>query len=129
MARPQNQPVQVPGATQPDTAQVEGTAPGQPDTAQVEGTAPGQPSELELLRAQLAAKDAEIASLQSVAVPTGETFAPAIAPHGAKALAESEFRGLTTSQVHAKVKAGEISLAGRHAVLCADGYYCNPAYR
>jgi len=116
MARPENQPVQVPGATQPDTAQVEDTA-------------PGQPSELELLRAQLAAKDAEIASLQSVAVPTGETFAPAIAPHGAKALAESEFRGLTTSQVHAKVKAGEISLAGRHAVLCADGYYCNPAYR
>lgn len=119
MPRPDDQPVQVPGATT-----VEAT-----DQAADALAATDAPDELAELRAQLAAKDAELAALKSVAAPGGETFVPTIAPHGAVAMAESEFRGMTSSQVAAKVKAGEITLGGKPSVLCADGYYCDPAYR
>ena len=41
-------------------------------------------------------------------------------------LAASDFASMTTTQLHAKVKAGEVDLGNRQNVLCSDGYYCNP---
>ena len=122
MPRDADQAVQVPGAPQPDAAA---------DQPQADGQA--QLSELDLLRLQLAAKDAEIADLsaKAAAAPTivdSVVYEPKTR-HGAVALAESAFAAMTTSEVHAKVKAGEITLAGKPSVLCADGYYCDPSYR
>lgn len=122
MPRPEDQTVQVPGAPQPDTAAA--------DQAPTADASASESPELAALRAQLAAKDAEIAALQAAApkVTDGVVYEP-VTRHGAQALAESEFRSLTTSQVHEKLKAGEITLGGKPSVLCADGYYCDPSYR
>lgn len=89
--------------------------------------------EVQALRDQLAARDAEIAEL-SAKVATAPAIVDSVVyepktRHGAVALAESAFKAMTTTEVAAKVAAGEITLNGRPSVLCADGYYCDPSYR
>lgn len=108
------------------TPTVPGEAPGSDQTE----AAPGPT--VEELQAQLAALQAQLAEANAQRVQPkpdeGVVYEPKT-PHGAQALAASEFRSMTTTEVHAKVIAGEISLGGKPSVLCADGYYCDPSYR
>lgn len=71
-------------------------------------------AEIAALKAQLA--DVEAAKKLPQVVYEPET------PHGAVKLAESEFRNLTTTQLMAKIKRGDVE-APRTGVLCADGWF------
>lgn len=106
-----------------------GDEPPAPGVADGDDPAKDQVATLQL---QLAALQAQLAELTTQrAQPKsdeGVVYEPKT-PHGAQALAASEFRSMTTTEVHAKVIAGEISLGGKPSVLCADGYYCDPSYR
>lgn len=120
MPRDADQPVQVPGAAAEANDAAVQAGIDRADT-------------IEALKAQLAAQAEQIAVLtaKAAAAPTikdGTVFEP-VTRHGAQAMAASEFRALTTDQVHALVLAGKVSLQGKPSVLCADGYYCDPSYR
>ena len=119
MPRPDDLAVEVPGA-----------AAAAATSSQADGAEPAGDDLVAALRAQLAAKDAEIAALSGgAATPMEGAVMVPVTRHGAQAIAASAFAAMTTAEVHAKVQAGEITLAGKPSVLCSDGYYCDPAYR
>lgn len=144
MPRSSTLAVQVPGAAgaaaATDPAAQTGST-GSSDPAPPPSTATGEPTMAEVLAAlresqALITQQAEtIAALQAAqAKPStakageGIVFEP-VTKHAARALATSEFRGMLSSVVAAQLAAGEITLGGRPGVLCADGYFCDPAYR
>lgn len=147
MPRPENVTIQVPGETavepaaeadavqadQPQAAEqpAQAQAGAEPDTAAP--VASTEAEELAKLRAQLVQLEAENEALktQTEEAPkiTDSTVFEPVTKHGAQALALSEFASMTCADVHAKLQSGEITLAGKPSVLCADGYYCDPSYR
>ena len=109
MPRPNTKDVQMPGATS-DTA-FDQTAEDKP--------AESPADEIARLKAELAAAQA---------VPASKILFEPVTPHGAEKMAASQFLHLTSAQMDAKVRSGELTMTEPH-VLCADGYYCNPNYR
>ena len=108
MPRPNTKDVQMPGATS-DTA-----------VGPVAYTHSESPEdEIARLKAELAA---------AKAVPASKILFEPVTPHGAEKMAASQFLHLTSAQMDAKVRSGELTMTEPH-VLCADGYYCNPNYR
>lgn len=145
MSRSASVRVQVPGEPAPaDAADVPQTEEGaeaqheasapEPDTADQAAPQVADADDVTLLRAKLAQLEAENEELknQPAAIAPKITdsvvFEP-VTPHGIQALSASEFKHLTCAQVDAKLRSGEITLGGRPSVLCADGYFCDPAYR
>lgn len=104
------QPVQVPGAPA-DTAVEE----QQQEQAARPAAVDPRDAEIAALRAQLAAKSAPLVA------------AEADGPNTRRYKAESKHRHLTSAELHAQVRAGEVPLTEHH-VLCSDGWYANPAW-
>jgi hypothetical protein len=75
-------------------------------------------------------KDAEIARLRAqlaatVPAPSASMVVEADTPHGRLAMARSQHKHLTSAELDAQVRAGEVKLTDHH-VLCKDGWYVNP---
>lgn len=126
MPRKSHQAVSIPGVTSFSSAEADGRAPDD----DVDGDAVGLSPEAEIakLRAQLAAKDVELerAKAASTKVLASVVFEPET-PHGAEARRLSSHNHLTSAQLTAMIKAGEVELTQRH-VLCSDGWYVNPKF-
>lgn len=102
--------VQVPGAPA-DLTLADG-----PEAASPVSAADAKDAEIARLRAQLAA---------TVPAPSAGMVVEADTPHGRLAMARSQHKHLTSAELDAQVRAGEVKLTDHH-VLCKDGWYVNP---
>lgn len=105
-------PVQVPGAPADPVVEEQ-----QQEQAAAPAAFDPRDAEIAALRAQLAAQSAPSAPL----VTEGD------GPNTRRYKAESKHLHLTSKELHAKVRAGEVTLTDHH-VLCSDGWYANPAW-
>jgi hypothetical protein len=118
MPRPTNQPNQIPGAA-PGTQSA--SADTQTDDLDLDD-GQDQPIDAEdkdaliaKLQAQLADHEAKDKLPQVVSEPT--------TPHGAIALAQSAFAGMTVAELMAGIDAGKYREPPVTSVLCSDGWY------
>ena len=123
MGRPASQSVQVPGAqSSGDDVDEEGVH-ADADVVQLSGKA-ADSSGTAKLKAQLAAANAENASLRAAAEVSKlpQVVYEPNTPHGVAARASSAFGHLTVNQLMAEIDAGRVR-EPINSVLCADGYY------
>lgn len=125
MGRPANLTVQTPGANAPaQSAQPVGIdiEPDSSDDPEEIGQTDDQAAASADKDAQIAALQAQLAEMQAQAKLPQVVYEP-ITPHGAQALAQSQFAGMTVAQLMAGIDAGKYREPPVTSVLCSDGWY------
>jgi hypothetical protein len=126
MARPQNLTMQNPGAGAPTNPPVKTDSDAFDAAAQM-GSEPGTDGDGDAPDA--AEKDAQIAALKAqlaeltAASKLPQVVTEPVTPHGAIALAQSAFAGMTVAELMAGIDAGKYREPPVTSVLCADGWY------
>jgi hypothetical protein len=121
MGRPANLNIQTPGSTGAPAAAA-AQANTEPDE-QFSGEGEAGASEQSDKDAEIAALKAQLAALSSKPNLPQVVTEP-VTPHGAIALAQSQFSHMTVAQLMAGIDTGQYREPTSNSVLCSDGWYC-----